>query len=78
MKKAEEKLMAFQKAYRKNEPKPETEAQIQSRKLKEYMEKRREEFDEKGIITALYGTVERKVKCASTCTDHLLVQKRNR
>lgn len=76
--KAEEKLMSLKKSYRKKEPEVETEAQIQSKKRKEYMEKRREEFDERGIITALYGTVERKVKCASTCTDHLLVQKRNK
>ncbi|KAL0279667.1 UNVERIFIED_CONTAM: hypothetical protein PYX00_001172 [Menopon gallinae] len=46
----------------------------QDRDLKKF----RSEFLQKGVYKALYGMLERKVRAASMCTDHLLNQKRDK
>ncbi|KAK6624629.1 hypothetical protein RUM44_011488 [Polyplax serrata] len=66
------------KAKQKPVHKEESPEMIRLRKKAENMKKGKEEFLEKGIMTALYGVVEQKVKCACMSTDHLLVQKRTR
>lgn len=63
---------------------PKTEEDFESvesakrRKKAESMRRRKEEFLERGVVMALYGAVEQKVKCACMSTDHLLFQKRTR
>lgn len=77
--------MTYTKSARRLQHLTNTCARFRERKAQEkaeaktaFMKKRRDEFTEKGLKVAFYGTVETKVKCAAMCTDHILGERRNK